>query len=201
VLRVGLTGGLASGKSFVGQTLEELGCLWIRADRLGHRVLDPGGAAHDAVVAEFGCGILKDDGSIDRRKLAAEVFHAPARLEKLNSLVHPPVIQMEEDLIADFAVREPGGIAVVEAAILVETGRYKRFDRLIVTYCSEEVQIERALRREGATRDEITARIRRQLPLDEKVKVADFVVDTSASKENTVEQVKRIYDSLRSIAS
>lgn len=201
MLRVGLTGGLASGKSFVGQILADLGCLWIKADELGHQVLSPGGEACDAVIKEFGGGILKEDGTIDRGKLAEEVFQQPGRLARLNSLVHPPVVRLEEEMMAEFAARQPSGIAVVEAAILVETGGHQRFDRLIVTWCGNEQQVERALERPGANRDQVLARIGRQLPLEEKVSAADYVIDTSGSKEDTVKQVREIYESLRSIAS
>ncbi len=201
LLRVGLTGGLATGKSFVGKTLQGLGCLWIQADLLGHQVLEPGGAAYEGVIEEFGRGILKEDGMIDRAKLAAEVFGRAERLERLNRLVHPPVYALEEQFVAQFARREPNGIAVVEAAILVETGSHKRFDRLIVTYCSEELQMERALRRDGATIEQVRARLERQLPLAKKLEVAHYAIDTSGSKEKTVEQVKSVYHSLRSIVS
>ena len=198
MLRVGLTGGLATGKSFIGKTLADLGCYWIQADELGHAVLAPGGEAHDAVVREFGGGILKEDGTIDRQKLADEVFSRPERLKRLNQLVHPPVIKLEEKLLQEFFDREPSGIGVVEAAILFETGRHTRFDKLIVARCDESVQLERALRRPGATLDQVQARLRRQMPLDEKVRLADYVVDTSGTKQDTADQVRRIYDSLRS---
>lgn len=201
MLRVGLTGGLATGKSFVGKALADLGCLWIQADELGHRVLAPGGEAYAAVLEAFGRDILKEDGSIDRSRLAEEVFNRPDRLALLNSLVHPPVIRMEEELIAAFAAREPSGIAVVEAAILIETGGHKRFDRLIVTRCTEQQQIERALRRPGATLEQVMARLRRQMPLEEKVRLADYVIDTSGTKEQTLEQVRKVYESLRRIAA
>lgn len=200
MLRVGLTGGLATGKSFVGKALADLGCLWIQADELGHRVLAPGGEAYEAVVNAFGRDILKEDGSIDRSRLAEEVFERPDRLALLNSLVHPPVIRMEEELIAEFAAREPSGIAVVEAAILIETGGHKRFDRLIVTRCTEQQQIERALKRPGATLEQVLARLRRQMPLEEKVRLADYVIDTSGTKQQTLEQVRNVYESLRRIA-
>lgn len=201
MLRVGLTGGLATGKSFVGQVLADLGCLWIQADQLGHRVLAPGGEAYQAVVDCFGSGILKEDGFIDRNKLAEEVFDRPEKLALLTSLVHPPVIRMEEELIREFAARNPAGIAVVEAAILIETGSHKRFDRLIVTRCTEQQQIERALRRPGATLEQVLARLRRQIPIEEKARLADFVIDTSGTKEETIAQVKSVYESLRRIAS
>ena len=113
----------------------------------GHEVLAPTGEAYHEVVREFGGGILTPAGEIDRGELAARVFGDPARLARLNAAVHPAVIRREERLMAEFAAREPSGIAVVEAAILVETGSYRRFDKLIVVNCTEEQQIERAMRR------------------------------------------------------
>ncbi len=199
MLRVGLTGGLASGKSFVGHSLADLGCHLIEADELGHQVLLPGGEAYDAVIDEFGNQILDDEGMIDRRRLGALVFNDTERLAKLNSLVHPPVRAREKELEARASQIDPGGIVVVEAAILIETGSYKGFDRLIVAACPPEVQLERAMRRSGLTEDEVRARLSRQLPLEEKVKVADYVIDTSGSKEHTLEQVRKVYESLRSL--
>jgi dephospho-CoA kinase len=199
MLRVGLTGGLASGKSFVGKILGGLGCFVIHADELGHKVLLRGGEAYDAVVAEFGPGIIGEDGEIDRRKLAAVVFNDPAKLETLNRLVHPPVRERERQLAEEFALRNPTGIVVIEAAILIETGAWKNYDRLIVAICEPEQQVERAMRRDGITREEAEARLRRQLPLKEKVKFAHYVIDTSGSKENTLEQTEAVYRSLRSI--
>ena len=133
--------------------------------------------------------------------MAASVFGAPDRLARLNSFVHPPVFRREEALIAEFAARTPDGIAVVEAAILIETGSYKRFDRIILVTCTEEQQVERALRREGAEILDIRARLKRQMPLDEKRKYADFVIDTSGLKEDTLRQTRAVYDALRRIKS
>jgi dephospho-CoA kinase len=199
MLKVGLTGGLASGKSFVGQVLAGLGCHVIQADELGHEVLARGGEAYEAVIAEFGWEIVANGGEIDRRALAAQVFGSPEKLARLNSLVHPPVVQREEELIAGFAARDPHGIAVVEAAILIETGSYRRFDRLILVTCAEDQQFERAMRREGAVADVVRARISHQMPLEEKRKFADFVIDTSGEKENTVRQTRAVYEDLRRI--
>ena len=201
MLKVGLTGGLACGKTFVGEALAGWGCFLVQADELGHEVLEPGGEAYDAVIAEFGRGILTDDGHIDRRRLAAQAFGSPQRLARLNALVHPPVVRREEQLIARFASREPHGIAVVEAAILIESGSYRRFDRLILVTCREEQQVERAMRREGSREEDVRARLSRQMPLDEKRKFADFVIDTSGEKENTLRQTRAVYEVLRSIAS
>jgi len=200
MLRVGLTGGLASGKSFVGHALRDLGCYLIEADELGHQVLLPGAEAYDAVIHAFGSEILDHDGFIDRHKLAEQVFGKPELLAKLSSLVHPPVYERQERAIADIARNDPSAIAVVEAAILVETGSYKRFNRLIVAVCSPEQQLERAMKRGAYTREEVMARLSRQLPLEEKVRVADYVIDTSGTKENTQEQVRTVYGSLRSLA-
>jgi dephospho-CoA kinase len=199
MLRVGLTGGLASGKTFVGHALEGLGCHVIRADDLGHRVLLPGGEVYDAVINEFGNEILDDEGMIDRRRLAAVVFDHPERLEKLNSLVHPAVIRREKEMEDEIARRDPQAITVVEAAILVETGSYRRFDKLIVAFCSHEQQLERAMHRSTYTKEEAMAPLSRQLPLAEKIKVADYVIDTSGSKEQTLGQVRRVYESLESL--
>ncbi|HLK63402.1 MAG TPA: dephospho-CoA kinase [Bryobacteraceae bacterium] len=199
MLKVGLTGGLACGKTFVGQALASFGCFVVQADELGHAVLAPGGEAYDAVVREFGPEILADGGEINRRALAARVFGAPERLERLNSLVHPPVVRREHELLEAFAARQPHGIAVVEAAILIETGSYRRFDRMILVTCWEEQQVERAMRREGAQLADIRARLSRQMPLEEKRKFADFVIDTSGDKENTLQQTRDVYESLRRI--
>jgi dephospho-CoA kinase len=198
MLKVGLTGGLASGKSFVGQALAHCGCLLIQADDLGHEVLAPGGEAFEAVVKEFGPDIVTD-GRIDRRRLAARVFADPQALAHLTRLVHPPVIAREEKMMAEFASRQPKGIAVVEGAVLIENGSYKRFDRLIVVACTPAQQIERAMHRDGVTEAEVRARLSRQMPLEEKRKVADFVIDTSGTKQDTQRQVRAVYEELRRI--
>ena len=200
MLRVGLTGGLASGKSFVGHALADLGCHLIEADELGHQVLLPDGEAYAGVISEFGRDILDNDGLIDRRKLGALVFDKPELLEKLNRLVHPPVAKREERMMAEIGQRDGNAIVVVAAAILVETGSYKRFDRLIVVTCTFEQQIERAMKRGPYSREEVLARLKRQLPLEEKVRLADYVIDTSGCKENTLEQVAAVYQSLRSLS-
>jgi dephospho-CoA kinase len=196
MLRVGLTGGLASGKSFVGEALARLGCHLIQADELGHEVLSPQGLAYEDVIREFGTGIVNPDGTINRERLAAEVFGKPERLAALNGLVHPPVIRREEELIRAIAARDPDAIVVVEAAILIETGSYARFDKIVLAVCGREQQIERAVER-GFSRAEALARIERQMPLQEKRKYADYIIDTSATKQDTLRQVAEVYESLR----
>ena len=194
---MGLTGGLACGKSFVGEALAQLGCHVLQADRLGHEVLLPGGEAYAQVVHEFGPGVLGEAGTIDRRALAAQVFGKPERLALLNSFVHPPVLRREEEWLARVAAEDPRGIAVVEAAILIETGSYRRFDKLIVVTCDVEQQVQRSMKRDGTAREEVLARLSRQMPLAGKLKFADFVIDASGTKEETARQTRAVYESLR----
>jgi len=199
MLRVGLTGGLASGKSFVGRTLADLGCLLIQADEIGREVQAPGGAAYDGIVKEFGTAILHSDGTIDRRRLGAEVFGKPELLAKLNALVHPPVRARVKQLQEAFRASRPDSISITEAAILVETGSYRDYARLIVAVCTREQQIERAMARDHLTRDEVLDRLQRQMPLEEKVKYADYIIDTSGTKEHTAAQTREVYESLRKL--
>lgn len=199
MLKVGLTGGLASGKSFVGAALEELGCKLIEADQLGHEVLMPDGSAYAAVVEEFGPGILDENGEIDRKKLALEVFASKERLRRLNSLVHPEVHRRTDELMAEYFAADPDAIVVVEAAIHIETGGYRRFDKLIVVVCTVEQQIARAMRRDGSSRASALARLASQMPLEEKRKYADYVIDTSGAKEDTLRQTEEVYHLLRGL--
>lgn len=199
MLKVGLTGGLGCGKSFVAAELRRLGCHLIEADRLGHEVLAPGGEAYEAVVREFAPKLLPD-GSIDRGALAAQVFDHPDRLDRLNALVHPPVKAREQAWLEAAAARDPRGIAVVEAAILVETGTYRNYDRLIVVVCNEVVQLERALARHGATLKDVQARLSRQMPLMQKQKFADYIIDSSGTPEDTLRQTGAVFAALRAEA-
>ena len=199
MLKVGLTGGLACGKTFVGEALAKLGCHLIQADELGHQVLLPSGEAYADVVREFGQGILNEDGTIDRKHLAAEVFGKPERLETLNRLVHPHVFRRERELMEKFARSDPRGIVVVEAAIMIEAGTYKNYDRLILVECEEQQQIERSLKRDRTDRSEVLARLSRQMPLVEKQKFAHYVIDTSGTKEETARRVREVHDALRRI--
>ncbi len=200
MLKVGLTGGYATGKTSVAHELERLGCHLIFADKLGHTVLQAGGVAYAPVVELFGPEILTPDSKIDRKKLASIVFTSPERLAQLNALVHPAVFELEQRMLLDFEGQDPHGIAVLEAAILIETGRYRHCDKLIVTACDVEAQINRGMKRDGITRDEVLARLERQLSLEEKKRYADFVIDTSGSKEDTMKQVQQVFSAFEKLA-
>ena len=197
MLKAGLTGGYATGKSFVAGELERRGCLVIYADRLGHATLEPGGEAYAATVEAFGPEIVQADGSIDRKLLGSKVFGSPERLQQLNSFVHPAVYRQEQRMLEAWEAEHPDGIAVLEAAILIETGRHTVFDRLIVTNCAEETQIARGLKRDHLTRDEVLARIARQMPFSEKAPYAHYIIDTNGSKESTVRQVEEMFQELK----
>ena len=200
MLRVGLTGGYATGKTHVALQFASLGCHVASADELGHAVLQPGGVAYAGVVQLFGSGILTPDGSIDRRKLGNIVFPAPEKLEALNAIVHPAVFKLEEQMMDAAAQEDPAGIFIVEAAILVETGRHLFYDRLILTTCDPEIQIARAMPRDNATREQALARIARQWPFERKREFASYIIDTTPPRDEVFEQVKRIHQELSAIA-
>jgi len=200
MIKVGLTGGLASGKSFIGAELERLGAQVLEADKLGHAILMPDGEAYADVVELFGNEILSADNTIDRKKLGTIVFTDPEKLKQLNALVHPHVFNRQKQFFAEIEARDPDAVAVVEAAIMVESGSYKNYDRLILAACPSDVQIARFVEREKSTVEEAESRLDRQMPLEEKRKYADFVIDTAGSKSQTLAQVEDVYRKLRSEA-
>jgi dephospho-CoA kinase len=201
MLKVGLTGGMACGKSFVAAALAKLGCHIIEADDVGHEVLNPGGEAYDAVIEEFGGEILDERGMIDRARLAERVFGDPEKLEKLNAIVHPAVRARASRQFQEIAAREPHSVVVYVVAILMESGAYKEVDKIIVVSCAREQQIERAMRRPGASEADVMARLERQMPLEKKKEFADYIIDTSGAKEDTLRQTEIVHQDLRRLAS
>jgi dephospho-CoA kinase len=196
MIRVGLTGGLASGKSAVAAELEQLGALVLKADSIGHEVLQPGGAAYAATLQEFGEAVRNADGTIDRRRLAEIVFQDPDKLRRLERFVHPAVFAEQDARIGRFFEERPDGIAVIEAAILIEAGNWKRCHRIVVCICRPEQQIERAMLR-GLSESEVQRRLSQQLPASAKRNVADFVIDTSGSLEWSKEQARKLFERLQ----
>ena len=194
MLRAGLTGGFATGKSFVGRALVDLGCHLLQADQVGHAVLAPDGEAYAAVIAEFGRGIVDPNGSIARKRLGEIVFAHPEKLARLNALVHPAVFARQE---AWFAQLPRDAIAVVEAAIMIETGSYRRYDRIILTVCRPELQIARAMERDSLTEAQVRERLARQMPEREKRKFAHYVIDTSGTPTETLEQTAQVCAQLK----
>jgi len=202
VLRVGLTGGIACGKSTVGEMLARRGAHLLQADQLAHQLYAPGAAVYDEVVRHFGREILNEDGTINRAKLAALAF--PARIGELNAIVHPAVIKAQNEWMAEAARKNPHGIAVVEAALLIEAGAAKDFDKIIVVTCDFEHRVERYAQRIGiplaAALSEVERRSAAQLPDEEKVRHADYVIDNSGAVEETERQVEEIWNKLQTLA-
>jgi dephospho-CoA kinase len=204
LLKIGLTGGIASGKSVAGEMFVRLGAHLIRADNIAHELMQPGQEVYDEVVRCFGREILNPDGSIHRSRLASLAFGTPggtARVAELNSIVHPAVVKREDEWMAEVGLRDPGAIAIVEAALILEAGVADRFDRLVVVTCSPEQRVQRFAARIGlseeAARAEVIRRMAAQISDEEKVKAADFVIDNSGSLDATEEQVRRVFARLR----
>jgi dephospho-CoA kinase len=194
--RLGITGGIASGKSAVAGILRELGFRVIDADALGHEVMEPGTRAYGEIVTEFGAGVIGADGRIDRGKLGAIVFADGEKLKTLNAIVHPRV---EEEMVRQFSEWENSGVkdaAFVEAALLVEAGYHKKLDGLVVAWCTPEQQMERLLAR-GLSESEARRRIASQMPAEEKLKFATQEIDCSGSLEETRRQVEELAAKLR----
>jgi dephospho-CoA kinase len=198
MLVVGLTGGIASGKSVVARMLQQLGCAVIEADLVAHELLKSSSPVSQQIIAEFGREILGANDEIDRGKLGEIVFADPHKLSRLNALTHPQVLQQIATQLADLA-KQGANIAVVVAALHVETGYYKTFDRLAVAWCTRKQQLERLMNR-GCSREQAERRISSQLPLDEKRALADDVVDCSQTIEHTQQQVREMFARWKQLA-
>lgn len=212
MLKVGLTGGIAVGKSVVGEMFVALGAHLVQADRIAHSLMQPGEAVYNEVVRHFGREILNPDGSINRARLAEAAF-GPAnvdegkrasRIDELNRIVHPVVIRSQDEWMHDVGLQDPHAVAIVEAALLLEAGAAKRFDRLIVVTCTDDQRVARFAARQKmdleSARKEVVRRMAAQLPDEEKIKAADFVIDNSGSLDHTREQAREIWEKLTTAA-
>ena len=213
MLKVGLTGGIAAGKSVVGEMFVGLGAHLVQADRIAHSLMQPGEPVYNDVVRHFGGEILNPDGSVNRAKLAELAFGTAAaaqenrssRIQELNRIVHPAVIRSQDEWMQAIGAQDPHAVAIVEAALLIEAGAAKRFDKLIVITCSTEQRVERFARRQRVdletARAEVTRRMAAQLPDAEKIKIADYVIDNRESLARTREQVDIIWSELKAKAA
>jgi dephospho-CoA kinase len=212
MLKVGLTGGIAAGKSVVGEMFVALGARLVQADRIAHSLMLPGEAVYNEVVRHFGREILNPDGSINRAKLA-EVAFGPAtdavgqrasRIEELNRIVHPAVIRTQDEWTQAMGIQDRHAVAMVEAALILEAGAGERFDRLVVVTCNEEQRVARFAARQKmdleVARKEVARRMAAQLPDEEKIKAADYVIDNSGSLDQTREQARQVWEKLRAEA-
>jgi dephospho-CoA kinase len=195
VLKVGLTGGIACGKSVVRRRLEERGIPTLDADAVVHRLLQRGTDVTRRIAKTFGSEVIATDGSVDRKALGAIVFNNEDARNRLNALVHPAVWREIERF---FEEREKASepVAVVDAALMIETGSYRRYDRLVVVHCHPDLQLERLMARDGLSREDALRRIQAQMPLEEKRGFADYLVDTSGPIGDTLKQVDAIASKL-----
>ena len=199
MIHVGLTGGIASGKTTVCRLLEAKGCTIIDADVVAHHLLLPGERAYETVVKAFGRGILGDAGEIDRRKLGAQVFGNPVLLQRLNRLLHPEVIRDIRAKLETFE-RLARVRVIVDASLMIESDMHKSFQRLILVICRVEQQLERLMDRNGLSVEEARQRIASQMPLEDKRAFATDIIDNSGTLENTQRQVETLFEDLERTA-
>ena len=197
MLRVGLTGGIATGKTTVGVMLVELGCHLIDSDDIAHRLFEPGQAVHAAVVQALGPQIVGPAGAINRETLGGIVFKDPQARAKLNSLMHPAIIERQQEWLREVEARDRNGIGIVAAALMIEVGTYKNYDKVVVVTCPPEEQKRRLRERSHLSEEQISDRIRSQMPMEEKIKHADYIIDNSGDLLNTRRRVKEVYMELR----
>jgi dephospho-CoA kinase len=200
MLKIGLTGGIASGKSTVAFMLRERDCMVLEADPLGHEMLEPGQAAYDEIVAEFGLGILAPGAKVDRAKLGAVVFADPQKRARLNQILHPRILDVVRQWFAALEHSDGPEFAFVEAALIIEAGFHKELDRLVVCWSRPEQQLER-LKERGLPAEDAKRRIESQMPAEEKRRIADIVIDCSGTMEETERQVNRLLEKLKQAAA
>jgi len=193
MLRLGLTGSIGVGKSFVASVLAELGCHVLDADDTAREVVAPGSAGLRDVVAEFGVQVLRDDGTLDRSQLGTLVFENAEKRAVLNSILHPYIIAQQDQRLRELEAKDPHGIGVVDAALMIESGGYKRFDKLIVVYCRPEIQIQRVMARNKLSQEEAERRISAQMSQEEKKEFADYLIDTSDGFAAARKQTEDVY--------
>ncbi|MDT7542902.1 MAG: dephospho-CoA kinase [Acidobacteriota bacterium] len=200
MLRVGLTGSIAVGKSLVSTTLAELGCRVLDADATARAVVAPETRGLRLVAEAFGSEVLRADGSLDRARLAGIVFADEEKRALLNAILHPLIIAAQDEWLRECERAEPRGIAIIDAALMIETESFRRFDRLIVVHCRPDVQLERLMRRNDLTRVEAERRVAAQMSQSEKMRHANYLIDTSESFEDTRQQVEVVYANLKKLA-
>ena len=195
---IGLTGGIASGKSTVARTLRELGATVIDADEIAHSVIEPGKPAWEDIVKKFGSHILKPDQTIDREKLGAIVFNDPELLQELNQITHPRVAEQLKHIITTMRIEQSHAILFLEVPLLFETHLERICDEVWVVWVDEETQIQRLMKRDNLSREDAIKRIDAQMSLDEKARRADVVIDNRSSLEETIAKATKYYNEILS---
>ena len=195
-LLVGLTGGIATGKSTVAKMLRELGCVIIDADVLAREVVEPREPAYEDIVAAFGSDVIQANGSLDRKRLGAIVFADAARRKRLEAMTHPRIRERFARRLQELTEQGFAGLVFFDAAVMIESGNYRNMDRLVVVATDEATQRERLQGRDGIGADEAARRMASQMPVAEKAKLADHVIDNSVDRAATERQVRRVHEAL-----
>ena len=196
MLRVGLTGSIGVGKSFVTSVFVELGCRVLDADQTAREVVMAGTPGLKALIEAFGEEFLDADGTLDRKRLGTLIFTDQNERQRLNHILHPFIIARQDEILSGWEAEDPNGIGIVDAALMIESGGYKRFDKLIVVHCRREVQLERLMLRDKLSRDEALRRISSQMPQEEKQKFGDYLIDTSDGFDLTRAQTVEVHKQL-----
>jgi dephospho-CoA kinase len=197
MLKVGLTGSIAVGKSFVCEVLRELGAFVLDADQTAREVVAAGSQGLARIAEKFGSEVLLESGELDRVKMGALVFADEAKRALLNSIVHPLVFEAQNEWLAEKERENFHGIAVIDAALMIESGGYKRFTKLVVVWCEPEIQLQRLMLRNNLSEAEALKRIGAQMPQAEKKRFADFLIDTSGGFENTRARTTEVFEQLK----
>ncbi len=193
---IGLTGGIASGKSTVSRALRELGAIVIDADEVAHTIMEPGKPAWEDIIEHFGSGVLNADQTIDREKLGAIVFNNPERLQVLNQITHPRVGEQFKQIITTLRAEKSDAVLFIEVPLLYETHMERICEEVLVVWVDEETQIQRLMKRDGLSREDALKRIDAQMSLDEKARRADFVIDNRYSIEETIASATKYYNNI-----
>ena len=197
MLKVGLTGSIAVGKTFVCGILRELGCHVLDADLTAREVVAKGSVGLAAVVSAFGEDILTATGELDRKKMGSIVFADEAKRLLLNSIIHPLVFESQDRWLRSVESSDPDGIAIIDAALMIESGGYRRFNKLIVVWCEPAVQLDRLMQRDSLSEADARLRIAAQMPQEEKKRVGDYLIDTSPGGESARDQTAKLVHKLR----
>lgn len=197
MLKVGLTGSIAVGKSYVCEVLRELDCFVLDADLTARDVVKSGTKGLQLITDQFGVEVLQPSGELDRARLGAIVFADAEKRQLLNSIVHPLVIEAQNEWLKEKETEHPRGIAVVDAALMIESGGHQRFEKLIVVWCEAEMQIKRLIARNDLSRDEAILRINAQMPQTEKKRYADFLIETTGGFEKARKQTIEVFEQLK----
>ena len=200
MLKVGLTGSIAVGKSYVGEVFRELGAFVLDADQTSREVVEPNTDGLRLITKEFGDEILHPNGELDRIKLGAIIFADEAKRQLLNSIVHPLVIEKQNDWLRRIESENSEAIGIIDAALMIESGGYKRFDQLIVVWCEPDIQLKRLMLRNNLSVEEAARRIKSQMPQEEKKRYADFLIDTSNGFDAAEKQAREVFNQLKVLA-